>query len=226
MSRSQLYRFSFYSLGLLILALGISLNTKSCLGVSPMISVAYSISEIFTLNFGNMTLLWYATFVAIEMILHIVCKNRRRGPLKTVLLMDLLQIPLSIIFTRFLNLFDALIPDFTNESFLTHLVVLFFAILFTGIGAAMSLNMRLVPNPGDGVVQAIADATGKNVGFAKNCFDGTCLVLTVIVSLALSGEIIGIGLGTLLAMVGVGRTIAIFNNLAQASMLQLATLER
>lgn len=75
-------------------------------------------------------------------------------------------------------------------------------------------------------MQAIADASDKNVGFAKNCFDGTCLVLTVIVSLALSGNIIGIGLGTLLAMIGVGRTIAIFNRLAQASMLQLATLER
>lgn len=41
----------------------------------------------------------------------------------------------------------------------------------TGIGAALSLNMRIVPNPGDGIVQAIADCTRKSVGFTKNCVD-------------------------------------------------------
>ena len=34
--------------------------------------------------------------------------------------------------------------------------VLFLAIVLTGIGAATMLNMNLIPNPGDGIVQAIA----------------------------------------------------------------------
>ena len=29
------------------------------------------------------------------------------------------------------------------------------SIILTGVGAAMSLNMRIIPNPGDGIVQAI-----------------------------------------------------------------------
>lgn len=41
------------------------------------------------------------------------------------------------------------------------------AILLTGIGAAMSLNMRIVPNPGDGIVQAVADTINKPVCFTK-----------------------------------------------------------
>lgn len=32
----------------------------------------------------------------------------------------------------------------------------------------MSLNMRIIPNPGDGIVQAIADFVHKGVGITKN----------------------------------------------------------
>ena len=72
-SRNKLIiRWVFYLLGLLILALGIMLNTKANLGVSPIISVPYSISHIIGFNFANMTMIVYFIFVLIEMIMHIV----------------------------------------------------------------------------------------------------------------------------------------------------------
>ena len=116
------YRWGFYVAGLLILALGIILNTNSGLGVSPMISVAYSTSTILNVNFGNMTFVLYTVFVVAEMLLHIF-QNRRRlkeddkalvsavkKSLPLMLGMDFLQLPLSLVFTRFMNLFSAWIP--------------------------------------------------------------------------------------------------------------------
>ena len=47
MRKTVFFRVLFYVIGLLVLALGLTLNTKTGLGVSPIISVAYSISEIF-----------------------------------------------------------------------------------------------------------------------------------------------------------------------------------
>lgn len=91
--------------GLLILALGIILNTKSGLGVSPIISVAYSISTIWELNFGNTTFLLYTVFVLVEIVIHLMRKEK-----PAILLLDALQLPLSLIFTRFMNLFSAWIP--------------------------------------------------------------------------------------------------------------------
>lgn len=44
-----------YVVGMFILALGLTLNTKANLGVSPIISVPYSISQITGLNFGDLT---------------------------------------------------------------------------------------------------------------------------------------------------------------------------
>ena len=65
MKKEKGYRVIFYLAGLLILAFGITLNTKTGLGVSPIISVSFSISTILDVNFGDMTFLWYAIFVLI-----------------------------------------------------------------------------------------------------------------------------------------------------------------
>ena len=224
MKKNLFLRIVFYVAGLLILVLGIILNTKSGLGVSPIISVAYSIATIGGFNFGNITFLLYSAFVVVEIVLHIFRNHRYSGEaggaiapaahrdLKLVLVMDLLQLPLSLVFTRFMNLFSALLPT-PSDNMPSRLLVLAAGIILTGIGAAMSLNMRIIPNPGDGIVQAISDCIGKSVGFTKNCFDLFNICLTTSIGLLFAHKLIGIGLGTVIAVLGVGRVIAGFNRL-------------
>ena len=55
MRKTIFYRILFYAVGLLVLALGLTLNTKTGLGVSPIISVAYSIATIFDHIFGTVS---------------------------------------------------------------------------------------------------------------------------------------------------------------------------
>lgn len=237
------YRGLFYLLGLLALALGLTLNTKAGLGVSAIISVSYSISLISGVSFGDVTLWLYAVFVLIEMLLHLIhtkkqekesdaaLVNANRRSRKLILFMDVLQIPLSIIFTRFLNVFSAVIPDLPTEGTGTaalmaaRLAVLLLAITLTGIGAAMSLNMRIIPNPGDGIVQAIADCIHRNVGFTKNCFDVVNITISVIIGFVFAGRLEGVGIGTLFAVIGVGRVIAVFNHFTQEKTVRLAGVE-
>lgn len=229
MQKTTVFCGIFYLIGLLVLALGITLNTKVGLGVSPIISVSYSISEIWRLNFGNVTLLLYGSFVVVEMVLHVARSVPNR---KQTLVKDALQFPLSLVFTRFLNLFGACIPSFQTgfpNSFLGSLPgrVLFLcvAIACTGIGAAMSLNVRMIPNPGDGIVQAMSDSVGKSLGLTKNFFDLFNICLTICIGLVFTRHIIGIGLGTVLAVIGVGRTVAVFNHFCLDPMLRLSGLE-
>ena len=59
-------RWCCYTLGMVILALGLTLNTKTGLGVSPIVSVAYCVSQILDMNFGDMTFVLYALFVAAQ----------------------------------------------------------------------------------------------------------------------------------------------------------------
>lgn len=209
-------RFGIYLLGLLILAAGITLNTKTGLGVSPIISVAFSVSEIFQLNFGDTTFLLYVIFVIAQLFL---CKKGER-------LAVLLQLAVSLIFSRALNWFSALMTyDHNAHSLPMNLGVLALAVALTGVGVSLSINMRLIPNPGDGIVQTLAQKFGWSQGFSKNAVDFFCVAVALAIGFCLAGRIIGIGLGTLLAMVGVGRVVAVTNVLLQKKMLAAAGLD-
>lgn len=85
MNKKMVNRIIIYVAGLLVLALGIILNTKAGLGVSPIISVSYSISQINGFNFGNTTFGLYAVFVLIEIIMHVTENLRSRKSQNTAL---------------------------------------------------------------------------------------------------------------------------------------------
>lgn len=205
-------RGTVYLAGLLILALGIILNTKTGLGVSPIVSVPYAVSQVQGWNFGNTTLAFYTLLAVAEYGLE--GKGFRAY--------DLLQIPLSVVFTRFMNLFSAYLPEVDGA--LPRGACLLLAIICTGVGAAMTLDMRLVPNPGDGIVQAISDRSRRPLGLCKNLFDLSCIAATLILGMACAGQVLGIGLGTLAAVLGVGRVMALFQRLMERKLTDAAGL--
>ena len=202
-------RWGFYLMGLLILAMGLTLNTKAGLGVSPIISLSYAASVIWNRNFGDMTFVLYGIFVLIQAAIHLREKGKAG---RSLLMKDALQFPLSIVFTRFLNVFSVCIPSLEEcgseaSGLLGRLGVLMLALIFTGIGAAMSLSMRL------------------GTGLMKNCVDAFCIVLSLIMGLLFAGKPVGIGIGTVCAVMLVGRVIALFHHIFGKAMLQAAGLE-
>lgn len=218
MKRAWFFRVFFYIMGLLVLALGITLNTKTNMGVSPLISVAFCVASLLEENVGDVTLIWYIVFVAVEIICHISLKRYR------TILADILQIPLSIVFTRFMNLFSDVIPDMTG-SVVTRGIFLVIAIALTGVGIGLTLNVRLIPNPGDGIVQALSDCCGRKVSTVKNMLDAFCVLITVVISMIFAGKLIGIGIGTILAVIFVGRAVAVFNYFCKDTVSKLSGLK-
>jgi uncharacterized membrane protein YczE len=73
--------------------------------------------------------------------------------------------------------------------------------------------MHLIPNPADGLVQALGVRIGKSMGFAKNLFDAVSVCITLAIGLIAAGRVIGIGLGTVCAVLGTGRAVALCNHL-------------
>lgn len=201
MNKKSMNRWIIYGIGMITLALGLTLNTKSNLGVSPIISIAYLFSEITRISFGDVTLLYYCIFVVCEFLLDHNWK-------------DFLQVPFSIVFTRFLNLFSSTL-SFQCSTLPSQLFVLFLAIICTGIGAALTVNMDIIPNPGDGIVNAIAKKIGKDMGTTKNIVDFCCVGITLLIGFLTNRLFYGIGIGTILVMIFVGRVIHFFNQMCK-----------
>ena len=105
------------------------------------------------------------------------------------------------------------------------LAVLAMAHVLTAVGVSLSVNMRLIPNPGDGIVQALSDRTGWELGLCKNLTDGTCFLLAVSMCMLTIRRVIGIGIGTVLSMVVVGRVLAVVNGLMKERMCRAAGVE-
>ncbi len=207
-------RFGLYLLGMVLLTLGLTLNTKTGLGASAIVSIPFTLSEGTGLDFGDLTLVEYCVLVAAQFV--VKGKNRTW--------MDLLQLVVSLVFTRFLNIFKAAIPY--ESGFLpADIALLVVAIILTGVGAAMTVDMQLVPNPGDGIVHSLAQRFGKELGLCKNLFDVGCVATSLVLGLAFGDPLLGIDLGTILSMVGVGRSIAVFNGLCKPRLLAMAGLQ-
>ena len=200
--KQTILRWSVYLLGLISLAFGIALSIKTSLGISPISSVAFSISEIWHINLGVMNFLVYAVFVAAQFIMR--GKNSR--------ILDLLQLLVSFIFSWALNqLVNWIGYHAADHGFWANFALLLVAIVFIGIGVSASVKMQLIPNPGDGIVQAFAERMNWEQGFAKNVFDIGCVCITTAMGLIFAGKPIGIGVGTVAAMLGVGRVVALTN---------------
>ena len=219
----RVLRVIVYAVGLIVLALGLVLNTKTGLGTAPLVSPAFVISQLTGFSFANVTFAVYSGFVLIELALHLIRKDRKR------MLNDLLQLPFALVFTRFMKLFDALIPSLVGEgvgpvwgTLWCRLVVLAAALFLIGLGACLSVRMRLIPNPGDGVVLAVSDFFGIKLGLAKNIFDICCVALSAAIGLIARGQLIGVGIGTVLAMVCVGRIMDLVGGLFEGMINRLA----
>ena len=217
--KNVIARIFFYILGICTLALGLTLSTKTKLGASAIIAVAFSISEISGIQLGDATFLLYCFFIAVEIVLHLLPGKRAPSDKRKALIIDVLQLPFSVFFTRLLNVYAAWIP--VPEQLPVRITVLVLAIVLIGVGAALTLDMRLVASPGDGIVQAISDRSGLELGLTKNIVDVCCVAFTCLLTLVCVRHIIGIGIGTLAGMLGTGRVIAIFNRMFGAYLIPL-----
>ena len=62
-------RWEIYILGMVLLAMGITMNSLTGLGASAIVSVPFTVSEATGLSFGDLTLIVYVLFVGAEFVI-------------------------------------------------------------------------------------------------------------------------------------------------------------
>ena len=193
-------RFAIYIAGVIILAFGITLNTKTGLGVSPIISAAYTVSVISGIRLGIVVFLWYFIMVALQAIL----LGKGFKPYQW------LQIAASILTSWIIDFFDLLLPQAADPLWI-RLLLLCCAVIATATGAVLTISMHIIPNPADGLADVLGKKTGKGLGFGKNLFDFSSIAIAAAIGFIFTGSFIGIGFGTLFTMIFTGRAIAVIS---------------
>lgn len=193
-------RLALYTIGIVLLALGLALAAETQLGTSPLTAIPFVISECCGIPFAETTFLWFLCYIAGQLASY--CRVR---PLLPVLL----QIPLSTILTSVMNITQKYI-EISNVQPSTRFGLLLISVVLIGIGAAMSLDADMIPTPGDGFVMALVTRTGKPLGYVKNAVDISCVGIASLLSLLLCGTLKGVGIGSVVSMLCVGRIINIY----------------
>ena len=200
MTKPGLKRSLMYVFSLAILALGITLNTKTQLGVSPIVSVPYCVSQLTTLPLGLTTFAHYLLLILLQKLL----LKKDFPPLQY------LQILCSLVTSLFIQGWDLLLPVF--QPLWARIPVLLAAIFITGLGASLSLAMDIVPNPADGLADTVGRKIRQNVGMGKNLIDLVSVAISLALGLLLAHKILGIGLGTVAAVLLTGRVYALVHH--------------
>ncbi len=189
MNTISLKRIGIYFLGLVILCLGVVLNTKTNLGVAAINGIPYVLANTTSISLGTAVLMMYCLFIAVQWLVK-----------KRIDLLTLLQLPISYLFGRMVDVINLYVLQFEAGSFIEGIVMLAAAIFLVALGTTLVVSMNLVPNAPDGLVQTIARRWNQSFGKVKLIFDGCCLCIAAIISWLMLGNIIGLGFGTVCSM--------------------------
>jgi len=193
-------RYLLFTLGMFSMAFGISCVIKSMLGSSPISSIPYVLNlEYPLLSIGTFTFIVNMVFLLIQILL--LRKNFQA--------IQLLQIPVTIIFSFFIDVSMHILSPLTPELYSSRLITVLIGTSFLSLGVSLEMIGNVVKLAGEGIVHAIAIAFNLDFGNTKTGFDLSLVIIAAILSWIYFGEFRGIREGTLISAMITG-TIARF----------------
>jgi uncharacterized membrane protein YczE len=195
-------RYLFFIIGLSFSSFGIALVTKCGLGTSPISSLPYVLSIIFPFSLGQFTFIINVFMVGGQII--ILKKEFQK--------IQFLQIPMTIIFSLFIDLFMTLLNSFSPVLYPAKIISLLLGCIFIALGISIQIHSNVLILPGEGLVRAISYKLKKEFGTVKTLFDTSLVVISILISIAFLGKIEGLREGTLIAALIVGSISRFFIN--------------
>ena len=214
MKKQWAWRILFYLIGVNCMALGTTLNSKTGLGLGTVTSTPYAIACWLGMRLSTVVLIFYSLMIGIQFLI----KGKHR------LWRDLLQLPTSLLFSAYLELFEKLIP-IQFPHLWQNLLMMAAAACITGVGVSITVNMDIAPNPPDGLVYTIGNILERDMGLIKNMLDAICVGAAAVIDLLSCGKLRSVGIGTVWAMIFIGRTVSVFNRFFKDKIRRLAGLQ-
>ena len=193
-----IYRYVFFILGVAINSFGIAFVTKSAMGTSQISSIPYVFSlEFPSISFGMWTVLFNILFI----LLQVVLLKKDFHPIQ------FFQILVNVLFSGLIDLSMSALSFFQPEALWLRILSLLFGCLILALGICIEVAPDVLVVPGEGIVRALAQTTKIKFGTVKVYFDVTLIVIVGILSLLFFQKFNGVGIGTVVSAIVVGRFV-------------------
>lgn len=192
-------RLGIYFLGVLLVSFGIVSCVHSELGISPISSIPYVLSQLTPWTLGEMMMGFHLANTAFQYLMERRLINVRL----------LLQVPVAWIFSLAIDGMQALwaLPEGGTA---VSCALLAASIVSTALGMHLMLSADLVQNPPDGTVRLLASVHGRKVGTMKVAYDICCIVASSALALLFQGPLSAFGAATIASALLVGRCLTFF----------------
>lgn len=184
-------RFLFYSIGMVLLTMGVSLIIKSQLGASAWDALAVGQSNIFGITIGTCVFINGVILIFLNSFL-----MRKRPELLAAL--SILVIGMMIDFWLLIA-FESLLPATLFWKWL----ILLAGIIVTGIGVSLYLQAKFPASPMDTLMVAIQTRFGFNLRNSRILSESFALLLAILFKGA-------IGVGTIVVTLSLGFVVQFF----------------
>lgn len=201
MSR-QIERLVWFSAGILINSFGIVLITKGALGTSQISSIPYVLSlQLPSISFGMFSFIMNMVYIVLQALL----LRRQFKPIQ------LLQIVVNVVFSASIDVFMAMLSFYAPQQLFTRVLSAVAGCIVLAFGISVEVAPDLIMVPGEGIVAAISKVSGRRFGSVKVAFDVTLILIAAALSWVFFGDLVGVGVGTLLSAASVGQFVNLIN---------------
>ena len=204
-------RMAMYLAGVVILALGMVVQTESGLGVASLTCFAQVIADILGTSLGSMITATYCTYIVAQALI----LRRQFQP------RILLEVFFSAVIGIFTDFFMAVMP-IHPEGLPAQVATMVFSLVLISFGVSLVVNMGVVPNAPDGLVQVISEKLRCRFGDVKVVFDMSHVVVALVLSWTVLHTIDAFGVTTVIAALFLGKFINVMNGLFAAKFQQTA----
>ena len=199
--KTYLPRYPWFLAGVLINSFGVALITRAGLRTSPISSLPYVLSFRFPVTLGQFTFAMNLFFILGQVLL----LRRDFQPIQ------LLQVAVNAVFSAFIDVSMGLLSWLEISSLPMAVLVLVLGCAVLAFGISVEVAPRVLMVPGEGIVQAIAAVTGWRFGNVKVGFDAALVATALVLSLLFFHRLQGLGAGTILSALAVGRFVNLYN---------------
>lgn len=189
--------------GIFLIAIGVNISKLAGLGISPVASVPYAVELIWGIELGKATMLVYIFLILLQLIL----------------LRKLSVLPFFQLLTTFLM---SAFTTYTSSQYLLcwldapgnyPLAFLYLAIsiVIIGIGVYFYIRPGYIPLPSEGLAKVLTQVSNGKLPFhnAKVAVDCSLVVISILLTFAMTGKISAVREGTVITALLVGKIVGL-----------------
>lgn len=203
-TKELLRRYSVFTAGIFIIALGISVIVRSKLGTPPISSSPYVFAENTPLSIGSYLFILCLFLIGLQVIM-LGWEETKNKKLEL-----LAQIPISFLFGLFTDLCMFLLSGFNPSVYPVQIIALVVGCVILAVGISLEVSANVAMMSAEYTVQIAAKKLNKEFGTVKVGADLALIALAVVSSLLFTQTVIGVREGTIIAALITGPIVRIF----------------